>query len=301
MFKRKDPAALQAQLASLKGGQGFSSDDKNEWKLKDDNGNGMAVIRFLPGKGDEGLPFAKLVNHGFKKNGKWYIENCTSTHGDFDNCPVCQYLSKNDSYNTNKPEYQLLKRKTSYWANILVVQDKANPETEGKVFKFRFGQKVYDKITAMVEVDTSIGETPVDVTCPFDGANFVLKTKKVGDFKNYDDSKFLGQSEIPNINDETFQTFLNDNMSDLSELTSKDKFKTLDVNQKKFEQVFGIAALGGAAAKASAQADAIGDSLDAFDQDMKDFTDTARTNVQSRDTTPSGADEDDLDALLAGM
>ncbi|ARW58220.1 single-stranded DNA binding protein [Serratia phage X20] len=295
MFKRKDPAALQAQLASLKGGSGFSSDDKNEWKLKDDNGNGMAVIRFLPGKGDEGLPFVKLVNHGFKKNGKWYIENCSSTHGDFDNCPVCQHLSKNDSYNTNKPEYQLLKRKTSYWANILVIQDKANPETEGKVFKFRFGQKVYDKITAMVEVDTSIGEVPVDVTCPFDGANFVLKTKKVGDFKNYDDSKFLGQSEIPNINDETFQKFLEENMSDLSELTAKDKFKALDVLQKKFEQVMGVAAMGGAASKAAAQADAIGDSLDSFDQDMAAF--------DSKPSTPasSGAEEDDLDALLADM
>lgn len=295
MFKRKDPAALQAQLASLKGGSGFSSDDKNEWKLKDDNGNGMAVIRFLPGKGDEGLPFVKLVNHGFKKNGKWYIENCSSTHGDFDNCPVCQHLSKNDSYNTNKPEYQLLKRKTSYWANILVIQDKANPETEGKVFKFRFGQKVYDKITAMVEVDTSIGEVPVDVTCPFDGANFVLKTKKVGDFKNYDDSKFLGQSEIPNINDETFQKFLEENMSDLSELTAKDKFKALDVLQKKFEQVMGVAAMGGAASKAAAQADAIGDSLDSFDKDMAAF--------DSKPSTPasSGAEEDDLDALLADM
>ncbi|ARW57942.1 single-stranded DNA binding protein [Serratia phage CBH8] len=295
MFKRKDPAALQAQLASLKGGSGFSSDDKNEWKLKDDNGNGMAVIRFLPGKGDEGLPFVKLVNHGFKKNGKWYIENCSSTHGDFDNCPVCQHLSKNDSYNTNKPEYQLLKRKTSYWANILVIQDKANPETEGKVFKFRFGQKVYDKITAMVEVDTSIGEVPVDVTCPFDGANFVLKTKKVGDFKNYDDSKFLGQSEIPNITDETFQKFLEENMSDLSELTAKDKFKALDVLRKKFEQVMGVAAMGGAASKAAAQADAIGDSLDSFDKDMAAF--------DSKPSTPasSGAEEDDLDALLADM
>lgn len=70
MFKRKNPAELQAQLASLKGGSSFSSDDKGEWKLKTDNaGNGSAVIRFLPGKGDEGLPFVKLINHGFKKNG----------------------------------------------------------------------------------------------------------------------------------------------------------------------------------------------------------------------------------------
>ena len=94
----------------------------------DASGNGQAVIRFLPAKTDDALPFAILVNHGFKKNGKWYIETCSSTHGDYDSCPVCQYISKNDLYNTNKTEYSQLKRKTSYWANILVVKDPQAPE-----------------------------------------------------------------------------------------------------------------------------------------------------------------------------
>ena len=80
MFKRKNPAQLQQQLAGLKGGSSFSNEDKNEWKLKTDNaGNGQAVIRFLPGKDENSLPFVKLINHGFKHAGKWYIENCTST------------------------------------------------------------------------------------------------------------------------------------------------------------------------------------------------------------------------------
>ena len=84
-FKRKDPSKLQEQLASIKG-RSFQSEDPNEWKpTGDKSGNGSAVIRFLPGKGDEGLPFVKIVNHGFKgKNGKWYIATCTSTHGDYD-------------------------------------------------------------------------------------------------------------------------------------------------------------------------------------------------------------------------
>lgn len=298
MFRRKNPAELQAQLASLKGGSSFSSDDKGEWKLKTDNaGNGSAVIRFLPGKGDEGLPFVKLINHGFKKNGKWYIENCTSTHGDYDSCPVCQHLSSNDSYNTNQEEYKLLKRKSSYWANILVLKDPAAPENEGKVFKYRFGQKIMDKINAEIEVDTDLGEVPVDVTCPFEGKHFSLKVKKVGGFTNYDDCKFGAQSEIPNINDEAYQKELDDGMVQLNDIVSKDKFKSYDVNHAKFVQIMGTSLVAG---NAAAQADKLSDDLDAFDADMAAFD--SKPKQQSAPLNTSSSDDDgDLDDLLAGL
>lgn len=308
MFKRKNPATLQAQLSNLSGSKGFSSEDKGEWKLSlDQAGNGQAVIRFLPGKGDEGVPFAVLVNHGFKKGGKWYIENCTSTHGDYDSCPVCQHLSKNDSYNTNNEEYKLLKRKTSYYANILVVKDPATPANEGKVFKYRFGKKIWDKINAMVAVDTEMGETPIDVTCAFEGANFVLKVKKVSGFSNYDESKFLGQSEIPNIEDEAYQTQLQEQMFDLEKLTAKDQFKSFEDNQKKFLQVMGTAAMGNAASRAGAAADKVGEDLENFEDDLANFS----ANTPSKSTpaddfmssgTPSGsAGDEDLDDLLNGL
>ncbi|QPI13868.1 single-stranded DNA binding protein [Serratia phage 4S] len=293
MFKRKDPSQLQAQLASLKGGAGFSNDNKNEWKLKTDtSGNGSAVIRFLPGKGDEGLPFVKLVNHGFKKGGKWYIENCSSTHGDYDSCPVCQHLSKNDSFNTNNEEYKLLKRKTSFWANILVIKDPSAPENEGKVMLFRFGQKIYDKITAMVEVDTSIGEVPQDITCPFEGSNFIMKVKKVGGFQNYDECKFARSTEIENIDSEETQKFLNDNMTDLNALVAKDKFKPFDELSKKFTQIMGTSA--GAGAAAASASSALNAQLDDFDKDMQSFESSVKT-----ESTPEV--DDSLDDLLADM
>lgn len=306
MFKRKNPAALASQLASLSGSKGFNSEDKGEWKLKLDNaGNGQAVIRFLPGKGDEGVPFAVLVNHGFKKGGKWYIENCTSTHGDYDSCPVCQYLSKNDSYNTNNEEYKLLKRKTSYYANILVVKDPAAPENEGKVFKYRFGKKIWDKINAMVAVDVEMGETPIDVTCAFEGANFVLKVKKVSGFSNYDESKFLGQSEIPNIEDEAYQAQLQEQMVDLSTLTAKDQFKSFEDNQKKFLQVMGTAAMGTAASRASAQADKVGEDLDNFEDDLANFNAGSQKSAPAEDFMETGGSassgDEDLDELLNGL
>lgn len=296
MFKRKDPSALQAQLASLKGGQGFSSDDKNEWKLSvDSSGNGQARIRFLPGKGDDSLPFVKLINHGFKKNGKWYIENCTSSHGDYDSCPVCQYLSANDSYNTNEAEYKLMKRKISFWSNIIVIKDPAHPENEGKVFKYRFGIKVMDKINAMVEVDSAMGEVPVDVTCPFEGADFSLKVKKVGGFQNYDESKFFSQSEIPNIDDETFQKQLFEQMNDLNAIVAPDQFKTFEQNETKFKQVMGTAALGGGAAKAAAAADKIDDDLEQFNKDMK------MSSNDVPDVGSTDASDDGLDDLLNSL
>lgn len=294
MFKRSNPSQLQAQLAALKGTQGGFGGDKNEWKLKTDAaGNGQAVIRFLPGKGDEGLPFVKLINHGFKKNNKWYIENCSSTHGDFDGCPVCQHLSRNDSYNTNAEEYKLLKRKTSYWANILVVKDPGTPENEGKVMKIRFGAKVMEKITSMINVDPEMGETPVDVTCAFEGANFVYKTKKVGGFTNYDDCKFLAQTEIPKISDPEFQQFLNDGMDDLSKLVAPTEFKSYDDLEKKFKQVMGTSLVAG---KAASAASSLNNELNDFDSDLTSF-DTDVVPPTAASTLAADLD-DDLDSLI---
>nr|prf protein,DNA helix destabilizing [Escherichia phage T4] len=298
MFKRKSTAELAAQMAKLNGNKGFSSEDKGEWKLKLDNaGNGQAVIRFLPSKNDEQAPFAILVNHGFKKNGKWYIETCSSTHGDYDACPVCEYISKNDLYNTDNKEYSLVKRKTSYWANILVVKNPAAPENEGKVFKYRFGKKIWDKINAMIAVDVQMGETPVDVTCPWEGANFVLKVKQVSGFSNYDESKFLNESAIPNIDNESFQKELFEEMVDLSEMTSKNKFKSFEELNTKFGQVMGTAVMGGAAATAAKKADKVADDLDAFNVD--DFNTKTENNFMSSSSgSSSSADDTDLDDLL---
>lgn len=290
MFKRKsNPAQLQEQLSKLKGGAGFSEQDKNEWKLKvDKDGNGSAVIRFLPGKGDDGLPFIKLVNHGFKKNGKWYIENCTSTHGDYDSCPVCTYIKDNDLYNKSQNDsqakklYDDIKRKTSFWANILVVRDPANPDNEGKVFKYRFGQKIMEKIQAMIEVDTSLGETPVDVTCAWEGANFLLKAKKNGNFLSYDDSKFQGVSAIDNIDDETRQQELFEAMIDLGAMVKPEQFKSFEKNKEAFDKIMGTASMKGSSSAASA-AGSIESQLDNFDAAMDKFNE----------------DQDDLDDLMS--
>ena len=312
MFRRQDSSKLQAQLAALKGGNGFSKEDPKEWKIKTDAaGNGEALIRFLPSKTEDGLPIVKLVNHSFKVNGKWYWENCSSTHGDFDSCPVCKYINEKDLYNTDKTEWQLIKRKASYYANILVLKDPQAPENEGKVFKFRFGQKIYDKIVAMVNVNTDMGEVPVDVTCVFSGANFLLKAKKVDKHQNYDDSRFMQQSQLPKIEDEAYQKYLMENMVDLSEIVAPSQFKPFDELETKFKKTMGVSMVAGAAASSAAAA--INSQLDDFDAQMNAFdagtSATIAASSSSADDlmasldlgggTSSASDLDDLDSLLA--
>ena len=311
MFKRSDSSKLQAQLAALKGGNGFSKEDPKEWKIKTDAaGNGEALIRFLPSKTEDGLPIVKLVNHSFKVNGKWYWENCSSTHGDFDSCPVCKYINEKDLYNTDKTEWQLIKRKASYYANILVLKDPQAPENEGKVFKFRFGQKIYDKIVAMVNVNTDMGEVPVDVTCVFSGANFLLKAKKVDKHQNYDDSRFMQPSQLPKIEDEAYQKYLMENMVDLGEIVAPSQFKPFDELETKFKKTMGVSMVAGAAASSAAAA--INSQLDDFDAQMNAFdagtTATSTASDSSADDlmasldlgggTFSASDLDDLDSLL---
>lgn len=204
MFKRnqKSAAQLQEQLKELSGSQKFEK-DPTEWTMTVDKaGNGSAVIRFLPatGEGEEVIPFVKMYSHSFKepKTNKWYIENCPTTIGKpYDDCPVCSGNSALfEAGKTDKAikDYASSRsRKLSYWANIVVIKDEANPEAVGGTFKYRFGKKIFEKIEAALNPDLE-EESPILVTDVYEGANFHLKAKKVSGFQNYDDSKFVSQT-----------------------------------------------------------------------------------------------------------
>lgn len=267
IFKKRDPSQLQQQLEQFTKKGGFES-DATEWKLaQDKQGNGAAVIRFLPAASDDATTFVKVVNHGFQRNGKWYIENCSSTHGDYDSCPACQWLKEqNWDYNSEADKQAMyasgVTRKVQFWANILVVKDPANPENEGKIFKFRFGKKVMDKIQAEVNVNADLGEVPCDVTCPIEGKNFAYKVTKVGGNNNYDTSAFMKQSSIPNIEDESVQKKLESEMHDIMSLIAADKFKSFEELTTNFNRVMSTRGSSGSASKSAASD---------FDKQMADF------------------------------
>jgi len=196
-----DKLAKAVEALSSEGGQ---SKDDNFWKPETDKaGNGYAVIRFLPSPavdGEDALPWVKIFDHGFKGPGGWYIENSLTTLNQKD--PVSEYNSLlwNSGIEANKGIAREQKRRLKYISNILVIEDSKNPENEGKVFLFRYGKKIFDKITEAMNPQFE-DEKAIN---PFDfwaGANFKLKIRKVEGYQNYDKSEFDSPSASFNGDD----------------------------------------------------------------------------------------------------
>ena len=213
--------------------------DDRYWQPEVDKaGNGYAVIRFLaPPKGEE-LPWVRVWNHGFKgPSGKWYIENSLTTLGKAD--PVSEYNTElwNSGSEANKEIARQQKRKLSYITNILIVKDPAHPENEGKVFLYKFGKKIFDKIKDVAEPQFE-DEKPINPFDFWEGANFKLKIRNVEGYRNYDKSEFDGISSISESDDE-IEAIWNKQHS-LTQFLDEKHFKSYDELKKKFEMVMGL-------------------------------------------------------------
>ena len=215
---------------------GTSGDDRL-WKLDvDKSGNGYAVIRFLPAPEGEDLPFVKLYSHAFQGPGGWYIENSLTTLGQKD--PVSEYNTQlwNNGTDAGKDTARKQKRKLTYISNIYVVKDPANPENEGKTFLFKYGKKIFDKLTAAMQPEFE-DEEAID---PFDfwqGANFKLKAKNVAGYRNYDSSEFAAQS--PLLDDDEAMEGLWKKQASLQEFVGADQFKSYEDLKKRLGYVLG--------------------------------------------------------------
>ena len=215
---------------------GASGDDRL-WKLDvDKSGNGYAVIRFLPAPENEDLPFVKLYSHAFQGSGGWYIENSLTTLGQKD--PVSEYNSQlwNNGTDAGKEMARKQKRKLTYISNIYVVKDPANPENEGKTFLYKYGKKIFDKLTAAMQPEFE-DEEAID---PFDfwqGANFKIKAKNVAGYRNYDSSEFAAVS--PLLDDDDAMEAIWKKEASLSEFVEPAQFKTYDELKVRLEYVLG--------------------------------------------------------------
>ena len=211
--------------------------DDRLWKPEmDKTGNGYAVIRFLPAPDGEDLPWVKLYSHAFQGPGGWYIENSLTTTGGKD--PVSEYNRElwNSGIDADKDTVRKQKRKLSFYANIYVVQDKANPQNEGQVFLYKFGKKIFDKIMEAMQPEFE-DETPIN---PFDfwtGANFKLKLKKVAGYWNYDSSEFDRPSPLLDDDDALEQIWKQ--QYSLEAETAADKFKTYEQLENRLNMVLG--------------------------------------------------------------
>ena len=210
--------------------------DDRFWKPEmDKTGVGSAVIRFLPSPDGEELPWAKIYSHAFKGPGGWYIENSLTTNNNGKD-PVSEYNRElwNSGNDKDKETVRRQKRNLSYYSNIYVVKDPANPDNEGKVFLYKFGKKIFDKILTAVKPEFD-DETPVNVFDFWTGANFRLKIKKVDGYWNYDKSEFDAPSPLLD-DDDALEAVWNKQYS-LAALVAPDQFKSYEVLEKRLKTV----------------------------------------------------------------
>jgi hypothetical protein len=269
-----------------------SSDDRL-WKLDvDKSGNGYAVIRFLPAPNGEDLPFVKLYSHAFQGSGGWYIENSLTTLGQKD--PVSELNSElwNNGTDAGKELARKQKRKLTYISNIYVVKDPANPQNEGKVFLYKFGKKIFDKLTAAMQPEFE-DEEAID---PFDfwqGANFKLKAKNVAGYRNYDSSEFAAQGAL--LDDDDAMEAVWKKQYSLAELVAADQFKSYDELKKRLDYVLG--------SKGSRRVDEeVAEEEDYSRGPSKDLTEDLRTelnNLQPTRRAVATVEEDEDDDALS--
>lgn len=217
--------------------QGGGSNDDTFWQpTADKAGNGFAVIRFLPAPPGEELPWVRVFSHGFQGPGGWYIENCLTTIGKEDPVAEMNSMLWNRGDEAGKEQARKQKRKLRYVSNVLIVKDPAHPENNGKVFKYGYGKKIFDKINDAMNPATE-GETRFNPFDFWEGANFQLKIRQVEGYRNYDMSVFESQSPIPGT-DEDLEKIWKSQYS-LAELVSPDKFKSYDELKKKLYKTLG--------------------------------------------------------------
>lgn len=202
---------------------GKKNEDDRFWRAEvDKSGNGYAVIRFLPAPQGEDVPWVRLWNHGFQGPGGWYIENSLTTINQKD--PAGELNSKlwNSGNEKDKEIARKQKRRLTYISNIYVVKDPAHPENEGKVFLFKFGKKIFDKLNEKMNPEFE-DEKPVNPFDLWNGANFKLKIRNVEGYRNYDKSEFDDVSALAE-EDELEKIWKSENA--LSPLVAPDQFKS---------------------------------------------------------------------------
>ena len=258
-----------------------SYQDDRFWKPElDKSGNGYAVFRFLPAVSGEDLPWARLWSHAFQGPGGWLIENSLTTLNK--KCPISEAntLLWNSGVEADKEIARKRKRKLSYYANILVVSDSKHPENEGQVKLYRFGKKIFDKITEAMKPEFE-DETPINPFDFWEGANFKLKIRKVDGYWNYDKSEFEGPSAVFD-NDEAIEELWNKQFP-LKPFLAEENFKSYDELKAKLDKVLtGVRNTG-----------------TAEDVAIPPATPTSVPNVAETVSSPSTPTTDDSDETLS--
>jgi hypothetical protein len=292
-LKKKSTTSFQKlneQLQKMNTGYTESTTNDYWYPEVDKAGNGYAVIRFLPAPEGEDLPFVRIWDHGFQGPGGWYLEKSLTTLGKPD--PCTEYNSKlwnEDGSNTAKEQVRKQKRRLSYHANIYVIKDPAKPENEGKVFLYRFGKKIFDKLNDLMNPQFP-DEEPIN---PFDfwnGANFNLKMRNVEGYRNYDKSEFSKQSPLGS--DEELEVIWQQQKS-LQGLIAADKFKSYDELKTRLHKVLQLD--GSTTSRMSTDEDELSIDTPTLKKEVQPKQMTADKPGWATSATATASDEDDSD------
>jgi len=241
---------LTTELTKLNSNPNERESDENFWKPEvDKSGNGYAVIRFLPAPSGEDVPFVRVWDHGFQGPGGWYIEKSLTTLGKPD--PVSEYNTElwNSGIESNKDQVRKQKRRLSFVSNVYVVKDPAHPENEGKVFLFKYGKKIFDKLNEAMNPQFD-DEKPVNPFDLWEGANFKLKIRNVEGYRNYDKSEFDSQGPLLDDDDDLEKIWKSEHP--LQPFLDPMNFKGYDELKAKLRKVLG---LDGAPSKSNKRAE----------------------------------------------
>lgn len=284
---------LNEQLTKI-GSKSYADPNEGKyWKpTRDTAGNGFAIIRFLDSPQGEDMPFVRLWDHGFQGPGGWYIENSLTTLGKDD--PVSEYNSKlwNTGLEADKEQARKQKRRLHYIANVYIIKDSGNADNEGKVFLFKFGKKIWDKLNDLMNPSFE-DEKPVNPFDLWEGANFRLKIRQFEGYANYDKSEF--DSSAPLFDDDEKMEGVWKQSHSLQDVIDPKNFKTYDDLKAKMLRVLGIS--GGDAAlrsSASASAEEEYDELDVSSL-ASSKKEAAAPALKQAESAPVSEDDDDLE------
>jgi hypothetical protein len=270
------------------GGKQKSFSDDTMWKPElDKTGNGYAVVRFLPTPEGEEMPWVSYFDHGFQGPGGWYIEKSLTTLSKQD--PVSEYNTElwNTGIEANKDIARKQKRRLHYVSNVYVVSDPKNPANEGKVFKYRFGKKIFEALKEAISPAFE-DETAIN---PFDlrgeGANFKIKIRKVDGYWNYDKSEF--DKPAPLFDDENKLSVIYTQLHSLSGIIAPSEFKTYEELKEKLQRVLGSAGT-------TSTAESIAEDLDEVPwSNVNTDTVAAEPVISSAESTPQVEEDDAMD------
>jgi len=285
-----DKLRAAMETASPTEGAKKSYSDDTMWKPElDKTGNGYAVVRFLPTPDGEEMPWVSYFDHGFQGPGGWYIEKSLTTLNKQD--PVSEYNSTlwNTGIEANKEIARKQKRRLHYVSNVYVVSDPKNPDNEGKVFKYRFGKKIFEQLKEAISPAFD-DEAPIN---PFDlreeGANFKIKIRKVDGYWNYDKSEF--ESPSPLFDDENRLNEINNSTYSLSDVIAPSEFKSYDELKEKLDRVLGLTG-----SVSTATAESVAEDLDEVPwSNVNTETVAEEPVIASAESTPQVEEDDAMD------